>query len=229
LKKIVLFGSLLGLSVFLCVMGTSNVSAATIDSGAMASTNTNAVTNPTVGVTNSDTTESKTTHPTHPASNDADTVQYDVGTVDEAIAEAEAQGSVTASNYSAIMMFSAAHLNSLSAYKKAGYKHITYSKWSGAHKFAGTKAKRMAKLAVEQLVGLAPGAQIKIALAGYDAIQASKTQNSDVWPTYNIRLISATAPRGNRAIIGQESVVKYYSNAKRTHLIKTIHRTVWVG
>ncbi len=49
------------------------------------------------------------------------------------------------------------------------------------------------------------------------------------WPTYNLRLISATAPRGNRAIIGQESVVKYYSNSKRTHLKKTIHRTNWVG
>ena len=62
-----------------------------------------------------------------------------------------------------------------------------------------------------------------------DVAQAFKTQNTDIWPTYNIRLISATTPRGNRAIIGQESTVKYYSNSKRTHLIKKIHHTMWVG
>lgn len=63
----------------------------------------------------------------------------------------------------------------------------------------------------------------------YDAVRVFEIQKADVWTTYNLRLISATAPRGNRAIIGQESVVKYYSNSKRTHLKKTIHRTNWVG
>lgn len=87
----------------------------------------------------------------------------------------------------------------------------------------------MVTWATEQLAGFIPGWQSKTVLGIYDAVQAFGTQKADVWPTYNLRLVLVTAPRGNRAIIGQESVVKYYSNSKRTHLKKTIHRTNWVG
>jgi len=149
--------------------------------------------------------------------------------VESAIEEASNSSEIEYANPTGIMMFSAARLNSLSAYKKAGYKHITYSKWTGTHKFASTKSKRVAGFITEQLAGFIPGWQAKSALAAYDAVQVLGTQNADVWPTYNLRLISATAPRGNRAIIGKESVVKYHSNSKRTHLKKTIHRNNWVG
>lgn len=73
----------------------------------------------------------------------------------------------------------------------------------------------MAKLAVEQLAGFISGWQAKSVLVMYDAVQAFGTQEADVWQTYNLRLISVTAPRGNRTIIGQESVVKYYLNSGR--------------
>ncbi|WP_251953772.1 hypothetical protein [Levilactobacillus brevis] len=170
---------------------------------------------------------------TNTSSENSDRVEYGVRTVEQAIEAADNSQVVENSNGTmGIMTFSAAKSsrpNSLAAYKKLGYKHITYSKWSGTHNYAGTKAKRIAAFTAEQLAGLAPGAGIKVALFAYDVADAFKTKKADIWPIYNIRLVSATAPRGNRAIIGQESVVKYYSNSKRTHLVKTIHRTAWVG
>ena len=51
-----------------------------------------------------------------------------------------------------------------------------YSKWSGTHNYAGTKAKRIASFTAEQLVGLAPGAGIKVALFAYDVADAFKTK-----------------------------------------------------
>lgn len=41
--------------------------------------------------------------------------------------------------------------------------------------------------------------------------------------------IIAKTPHGNTEIIGQRSIIKYYSNSSRTKLIKTIHRTNWWG
>ncbi|ODP92887.1 hypothetical protein CNR30_00705 [Levilactobacillus brevis] len=216
LKKIVLFSSILGVGLFLGSAGVVNVSANSTTSQISDNVNTSVGSNSDTDVDGSET-------------NNDSSVQYNVGTVEDAIEEAQNSNESVYSDPSGIMLFSSAHLNSLAAYKKAGYKHITYSKWTGTHNFASTRASRMATWATEQLAGFIPGWQAKTVLGIYDAVQAFGSQKADVWPTYNLRLISATAPRGNRAIIGQESVVKYYSNSKRTHLKKTIHRTNWVG
>jgi len=39
----------------------------------------------------------------------------------------------------------------------------------------------------------------------------------------------AITPAGYEARIGQETVVKYYSDSKRTKLTKRIKKTYWVG
>ncbi len=80
---------------------------------------------------------------------------------------------------------------------------------------------------VEQLAYKIPGA--KIPLAVYDLSQAIKTQHADIWPSVNARMISATSPRGVRVLIGEESYTRYYTNSARTKLLKTIHRTAYVG
>ena len=36
-------------------------------------------------------------------------------------------------------------------------------------------------------------------------------------------------PDSYEVLIGEESIVKYYSDSKRTNLIKTVHRTNYVG
>lgn len=189
----------------------------------------------TIARANSQATGTSSTQTINTSSNNSETdndpVEYNVGTVNQAIAEASNGENITNSNDNQeIMLFSAyKRPNSITDYKKLGYKHITYSKWSGTHNYASTRAKRIAKFTVEQLASLIPGGGIKAAVGIYDVSELLKTQRADIFPTYNIRLISATAPRGNRAIIGQESIVKYYSNSKRTKLIKTIHHTSWVG
>lgn len=63
----------------------------------------------------------------------------------------------------------------------------------------------------------------------YEASEDSQTQRPDIWPTSNLRSIMAKTPRGNEVLIGQKSVVKYYSNSSRTNLVKTIKKTYWVG
>ena len=39
----------------------------------------------------------------------------------------------------------------------------------------------------------------------------------------------AKTPAGYEARIGQETKVKYYSDSKRTKLIKNVNKTYWVG
>ncbi|NLR09976.1 MULTISPECIES: hypothetical protein [Lactobacillaceae] len=240
MKKVVLFSSMLGVALFMGSAGITahaDTSSTTVGTSSVSTTSNSNATSSSVSGSDNSTNAGSTTSQSDASSttgdSDSDTVEYDVGTVEQAIEEANNSQVVVipgSNGPKRIMMFAArSRPNSLAAYKKLGYKHITYSKWPGTHKYAGTKAKRIAALSVEQLVGLLPGGGIKAALTVYDVAQAFKTQNADIWPTYNIRLISATTPRGNRAIIGQESTVKYYSNSKRTHLIKTIHHTMWVG
>lgn len=219
MKKIVLYSSMIGVGLFLGSAGVVNVSADSTASAMQSSLSTKI---------NSDTQTNVSTEGTE-SNKYSSNVRYNVGTVEEAIEEASNSNEVITSNPSDTMLYASAKLNSLAAYKKAGHKNITYSKWTGTHNFASTKAKRAASFAAQTLAGFIPGWQWKTALVAYDAVQVFKSQNADVWPTYNLRLISATAPRGNRAIIGQESVVKYYSNSKRTNLKKTIHKTNWVG
>lgn len=240
MKKVVLFSSILGVALFVGSVGrnTAHADSSTANVTTSVSSNSNNATSSSVSGTDDTSASSAgetaiSSAVTSTSSENGDRVEYGVGTVEQAIEEADNSQVVENSNDTmGIMTFSAAKSsrpNSLADYKKLGYKHITYSKWSGTHNYAGTKAKRIASFTAEQLVGLAPGAGIKVALFAYDVADAFKTKKADIWPTYNIRLVSATAPRGNRAIIGQESVVKYYSNSTRTHLVKTIHRTAWVG
>lgn len=80
---------------------------------------------------------------------------------------------------------------------------------------------------VNQLVSLIPFSTIPLSL--YDLSQTVKTQTPDIWPTSNLRNIMAKTPAGYGARIGQETIVKYYSNSKRTKLVKTIKKTYWVG
>lgn len=133
-------------------------------------------------------------------------------------------------NYSSEGIFStrSASERDINYYKKLGYKNIEYGSWSGVTNVISTKATRIAKLAVTQILGLIPSNAVKGALLLYDVSEALKTQDADIWPTVNARFITATAPAGYRVIIGEESIVKYYSNSARTKLIKTIHKTYWV-
>lgn len=80
---------------------------------------------------------------------------------------------------------------------------------------------------VGQLVSLIPFASVPLSL--YDLSQTVKTQTPDIWPTSNLRNIMAKTPAGYEARIGQETIVKYYSDSKRTKLVKTIKKTYWVG
>jgi len=75
------------------------------------------------------------------------------------------------------------------------------------------------------LVSLIPYASI--AISTYDLSQTIKDQTPDIWPTSNVRNIMAKTPAGYEARIGQETIVKYYSDNKRTKLVKTIRKTYW--
>ncbi|HPI99434.1 MAG TPA: hypothetical protein PK268_01385 [Enterococcus sp.] len=80
---------------------------------------------------------------------------------------------------------------------------------------------------VNQLVSRIPFSTIPLSL--YDLSQTVKTQTPDIWPTSNLRNIMARTPARYEARIGQETIVKYYSDSKRTKLVKTINKTYWVG
>ncbi len=80
---------------------------------------------------------------------------------------------------------------------------------------------------VGQLVSLIPFTSVPLSL--YDLSQTVKTQTPDIWPTSNLRNIMAKTPAGYEARIGQETIVTYYSDSKRTKLVKTIKKTYWVG
>lgn len=80
---------------------------------------------------------------------------------------------------------------------------------------------------VNQLVSRIPFSTIPLSL--YDLSQTVKTQTPDIWPTSNLRNIMAKTPARYEARIGQETIVKYYSNSKRIKLVKTINKTYWVG
>ena len=75
------------------------------------------------------------------------------------------------------------------------------------------------------MVSLIPYASI--AISTYDLSQTIKDQTPDIWPTSNVRNIMAKTPAGYEARIGQETIVKYYSDNKRTRLVKTIRKTYW--
>ncbi|HIY57383.1 MAG TPA: hypothetical protein H9829_04170 [Candidatus Tetragenococcus pullicola] len=75
------------------------------------------------------------------------------------------------------------------------------------------------------MVSLIPYASI--AISTYDLSQTIKDQTPDIWPTSNVRNIMAKTPAGYEARIGQETIVKYYSDNKRTKLVKTIRKTYW--
>ena len=77
------------------------------------------------------------------------------------------------------------------------------------------------------MVSLIPYASI--AISTYDLSQTIKDQTPDIWPTSNVRNIMAKTPAGYEARIGQETIVKYYSDNKRTKLVKTIRKTYWGG
>ncbi|MFT8400246.1 MAG: hypothetical protein ABF679_03195 [Lentilactobacillus diolivorans] len=117
--------------------------------------------------------------------------------------------------------------NSIKDYKKLGYSHFSYSRWSGVKNYTSTKTARIAKFMSEQLLNLIPIARIPTIF--YDVSQTIETQTPDIWPTSNLRNITAKNPRGYTSLIGQQSVVKYYSNSSRTNLVKTIKKTYWVG
>ncbi|WP_024855832.1 hypothetical protein [Levilactobacillus brevis] len=143
------------------------------------------------------------------------------GTVEEAIEEASNSNEVY--NIESIRYYASAKLNSPCPHtKKQVIKTLRTVNGLELTILLVQKQSEQQVLQAQTLAGFIPGWQWKTALVAYDAVQVFKSQNADVWPTYNLRLISATAPRGNRAIIGQESVVKYYSNSKRTNLKKTI-------
>lgn len=127
--------------------------------------------------------------------------------------------------------FSVKNPNSIEDYKKLGYTNIQYSDWSGTHMVVSrTKADRVAKVVVTNGIGFAVKSKLLSALiAVYDVSQALKDQKADIFPTVNARNIIATAPNGVETLIGEESIVKYYTDSKRTNLIKTIHRTNFVG
>ena len=82
---------------------------------------------------------------------------------------------------------------------------------------------------VVNLTALIPGNFVRASLALYDVSQLLKDQKADIWPTSNIRNIMAKTPAGYEARIGQETKVKYYSDSKRTKLIKNVNKTYWVG
>lgn len=134
----------------------------------------------------------------------------------------------TAKN-SGIQLYSLDNPDSIEDYKNLGYTNIQYSQWSGTKKVMSTKSKRIAKFAIENLIGFnVPGNKVKGLMLIYDLSSVLKTQHRDVWPTVNSRNIIATTPMGYETLIREESIVKYYSDSKRTDLLKTIHRKNFV-
>lgn len=125
--------------------------------------------------------------------------------------------------------------NSVADYKKLGYKNIKYLNWSGNKKVISTKTKRLGGLGLDAVLDAVPvagwaGKIYKAGMLGKGFLDASKTiKTPDVWPTVNLRNIQAKTPRGYTTIIGQEIIVKLYTNSKRTKLYKTYTMTVWVG
>ncbi|WEV40979.1 hypothetical protein [Lactobacillus sp. ESL0681] len=125
---------------------------------------------------------------------------------------------------------SSASPNSIEGYKKLGYSNFSKSKWSGTTNVMSTKTKRVAKVITETVLSpLIVNKYAKTIYGIYTVSSAIATQHPDVWPTSNLRNIMAKTPVGYTARIGQETIIKYYSNSKRTHLFKTIHRTYWFG
>jgi len=122
---------------------------------------------------------------------------------------------------------SAKRPNSIADYKALGYTNFSYSKWTGDKNVLSSKSKRVASEIVKYLLGKIPG--VNIAIDAYDLTSSMKTQYPDIWPTSNLRNIMAKTPTGYEARIGQESIIKYYSNSKRTKLVKIIQKTHWVG
>jgi len=120
--------------------------------------------------------------------------------------------------------YSRIHPHSIKGYKKLGYSHFSKSRWSGTFKVAGTKSKRVAETIAETILGFAAPTAVSI----FSVSKAFQTQHPDVWPTANLRNIFAKAPAGYTVKIGEESIIKYYSDSKRKHLVKKIHRTIWI-
>ena len=158
-------------------------------------------------------------------------VKYDVGTFEETSKLPVASSSQPLSTFRSASLFTtmSSRPSSIADYQKLGYSSFQYSQWTGDKIVMSTKSKRIATFMVEQLTGLIPGGQVKVALGLFDLSQLLKTQHEDIWPTTNLRNITAIAPVGYRTLIGQEVILKYYSNSARTNLIKTIHTTLWVG
>lgn len=128
------------------------------------------------------------------------------------------------------LLYSNMQPHSIKGYRKLGYSHFFKSRWSGTKNVMSTKTKRVAKVIAETVLSpLIVNKYAKAIYAIYTVSSATATQHPDVWPTSNLRNIMAKTPVGYTARIGQETIIKYYSNKKRTHLIKKIHHTYWFG
>lgn len=127
-----------------------------------------------------------------------------------------------------ITTYSTSNPSSINDYKKLGYKNIKYTGWNTV-KMISSKQKAVAKVVASTLVGLLPGKSITALTTAFSLGEALKSPEAYVWPTSTVRNILATSPRGTEVIIGQEVYIKYYSNSSRTKLIKTVHKTFWVG
>lgn len=135
-------------------------------------------------------------------------------------------------NIRGVQTYSMEYPDSISDYKKLGYSNFQYSEWSGYEKVLGTKSKRVAKTIVTSALGLAiPSKKLAALIAIYDISDSLKKQHDDVRISVNSRNIMAYTPKPDsyEVLIGEESIVKYYSDSKRTNLIKTVHRTNYVG
>lgn len=126
------------------------------------------------------------------------------------------------------MFRSASNPNSIQDYKKLGYKNIKYTKWN-TMKMLSSRQKAVARSVALSVVGLIPGKTVAALTAAFSLGSAMKSPEAYVWPTSTVRNILATSPRGTEVIIGQQVIIRYYSNSSRTKLIKTVRKTYWTG
>lgn len=135
-------------------------------------------------------------------------------------------------NIRGVQTYSMEYPDNISDYKKLGYSNFQYSEWSAYEKVLSTKSKRVAKTIVTSALGLTiPSKKLAALIAIYDISESLKKQHDDVRISVNSRNIMAYTPKPDsyEVLIGEESIVKYYSDSKRTNLIKTVHRTNYVG
>ncbi|MFO3715579.1 hypothetical protein [Anaerococcus cruorum] len=135
-------------------------------------------------------------------------------------------------NKDGVQMYSLTRPNSIEDYKKLGYSNFQYSDWSGDKYVLSTRAKRVGKAIVTgALSRIIPSAQVRDLMQVYSIASATIPQDADVWITVNARNIMAHTPKPDsyEVLIGEESIVKYYSDPDLTKLEKTVHRTNFVG